>query len=138
MPREVRKAEIRASLRGIARALHSFMGTVSEERLPERLSTLLERLKRSSDQDAPRMEPGIGRVQMSQRSAKSAAELESMIMAELREHPECESAGVVIIGPTGPNWNAALVGSGATLDVECEERLAAITNRLRQQFDLAE
>jgi hypothetical protein len=112
------------------------MGTVSEERLPERLST--ERLKRSSDQDAPRMEPGIGRVQMSQRSAKSAAELESMIMAELREHPECESAGVVIIGPTGPNWNAALVGSGATLDVECEERLAAITNRLRQQFDLAE
>jgi hypothetical protein len=138
MPREVWKAEIRASLRGIARALHSFMGTVSEERLPERLSTLLERLKRSSDQDAPRMEPGIGRVQMSQRSAKSAAELESMIMAELREHPECESAGVVIIGPTGPNWNAALVGSGATLDVECEERLAAITNRLRQQFDLAE
>src|SRR4029450_6037219 len=138
MLREVRKAEIRASLRGIARALHSFMGTVSEERLPERLSTLLERLKRSSDQDAPRMEPGIGRVQMSQRSAKSAAELESMIMAELREHPVCESAGVVIIGPTGPNWNAAFVGSGATLDVECEERLAAITNRLRQQFDLAE
>jgi hypothetical protein len=31
---------------------------------------------------------------MSQKSAKSAAELESMIMAELREHPECESAGV--------------------------------------------
>ena len=31
---------------------------------------------------------------MSQKSAKSAAELESMIMAELREHPECDSAGV--------------------------------------------
>ena len=29
---------------------------------------------------------------MSQKSPKSAAELESMIMAELREHPECESA----------------------------------------------
>jgi hypothetical protein len=37
---------------------------------------------------------------MSQRSAKSAGELESMIMAELRGHPECESAAVVIIGPT--------------------------------------
>ena len=37
---------------------------------------------------------------MSQRSAKSAAELESMIVAELREHPACESAAVVIIGRT--------------------------------------
>jgi hypothetical protein len=27
---------------------------------------------------------------MAQKAAKSAAELESMIMAELREHPECE------------------------------------------------
>jgi hypothetical protein len=33
---------------------------------------------------------------MSQKSAKSAAELESLIMAELREHPECESAAVVV------------------------------------------
>ena len=31
---------------------------------------------------------------MFQKSAKSATELESMITAELREHPECESAGV--------------------------------------------
>jgi hypothetical protein len=31
-----RKAEIKASLRGIARALHNFMGTGSEERLPEK------------------------------------------------------------------------------------------------------
>ena len=28
---------------------------------------------------------------MSQKSANNAAELESMIVAELREHPECES-----------------------------------------------
>ena len=33
---------------------------------------------------------------MSQKSAKSAAELESMIIAELREHPECESAAVAV------------------------------------------
>jgi hypothetical protein len=75
---------------------------------------------------------------MPQRPAKSAAELESMIVAELREHPECESAGVVIIGPTGAGWDAALAGTAATINVECQERLAAITNRLRQQFDLAE
>jgi hypothetical protein len=92
----------------------------------------------SSKKSRHRVPTGGTGVQMSQRSAKSAAELESMIMAELREHPECESVAVVIIGPTGPGWNAALVASGATLDVECEERLAAITTRLREQFDLAE
>ena len=31
---------------------------------------------------------------MSQKSVKTAAELESMITAELREHPECEKYGV--------------------------------------------
>jgi hypothetical protein len=75
---------------------------------------------------------------MAQKAAKSAPQLESMIMAALREHPECESAGVVIIGPTGARWDAALAGTEATINVECQERLAAITNRLRQQFDLAE
>jgi len=75
---------------------------------------------------------------MSQKLTKRATELESMIMAELREHPECESAAVVVIGPTGSGWDAALAGTGATLDVECQERLAAITDRLRQQFDLAD
>jgi hypothetical protein len=75
---------------------------------------------------------------MSQKSAKSAAELESMIMAELREHPECESAGVVIIRATGVAWDAGLVGDGPRLNVECKARLAEITNRLRQEFDLAE
>jgi hypothetical protein len=138
MPRDTRKADIKASLRGIARALNSSMDNVSKERLPEKLATLSERLTKASHPDDSTLEPGIGRVQMSQRSAKSAAELESMIMAELREHPECESAAVVIIGPTGAGWDATLAGTGATLNVECQERLAAITNRLRQQFDLGE
>ena len=39
---------------------------------------------------------------------KTAAELESMIMVELREHPECDSAGVVVIRPLGLSWDAAL------------------------------
>jgi hypothetical protein len=49
---------------------------------------------------------------MSQKSVKTAAELESMITAELREHPECESAGGEVIKPTGVAWDAALVGDG--------------------------
>ena len=75
---------------------------------------------------------------MSERCAKSAAELESMIIPALREHPECESAAVVIMGPKGAGWHATFVDTGATLNVECQERLASITNRLRQQFNLAE
>ena len=101
MARDTRNADIKASLRGIARALNSSMDNVSEELLPEKLATLSERLTKASRPDDSTLEPRIGRVQMSQRSAKSAAELESMIVAELREHPECESAAVVIIGPTG-------------------------------------
>lgn len=49
---------------------------------------------------------------MLQKSAKSAAELESMITAKLREHPECESAGVVGIRPMGLNWDAAWSATG--------------------------
>ena len=60
-----------------------------------------------------------------------------MIMAELREHPECESAGVVV-SSKDIGWDAVLVREGAQLNDECEARLAEITNRLRQEFDLAE
>jgi hypothetical protein len=73
---------------------------------------------------------------MSQKSAKSAAELESMIMAELREHPECERAAVVI-RPMGLSWDAVLVGD-APPNVECKARLAEINRRLREEFELAE
>ena len=57
---------------------------------------------------------------MSHKPTKSAAELESMITAELREHPECESAGVEVIRPTGVAWDAALVGDGPQLNIECK------------------
>jgi hypothetical protein len=80
----------------------------------------------------------IRRRSMSQKSAKSVAELESMIMAELREHPECESVGVVVIRPTGLAWDAVLVREGAQLNDPCETKLAEIVGRLRQEFDLSE
>jgi hypothetical protein len=68
---------------------------------------------------------------MSQKSAKSAAELVSMIMAELREHPECDRAAVVL------RPIAVLIGDEPP-DVECKARLDEITNRLRHEFELAE
>lgn len=68
---------------------------------------------------------------MSQKSAKSAAELESMIMAaELREHPECDSAGVEVIRPTGVAWDAVLIRAVPQANDTCEARLAEIVGRL--------
>jgi hypothetical protein len=75
---------------------------------------------------------------MSQKSAKSAAELESMIMAELREHPECESAGAAVTRSMGVAWDAVLIREGPQIHDACEARLAEIIGRLRQEFDLAE
>jgi hypothetical protein len=75
---------------------------------------------------------------MSQKSTKSAAELESMIMAELREHPECDSAGVEVTRPTGVAWGAVLIREVPQINDACEARLAEITSRLRQEFDLSE
>jgi hypothetical protein len=73
---------------------------------------------------------------MSQKLARSAAELESMIMAEVREHPECDRAAVVI-RPMGLSWDAVLIGDEPP-EVECKARLDEITNRLRHEFELAE
>jgi hypothetical protein len=73
---------------------------------------------------------------MDQKSVKSTAELESMIIAEMREHPECDSAAVVI-RPMGLSWDAVLVGDGPP-NVQCKARLAEITSRLRWEFDMAE
>ena len=74
---------------------------------------------------------------MSQKSAKSAAELESMLMAELREHPECESAGAAVTR-SSVAWDAVLIREGPQIHDACEARLAEIIGRLRQEFDLAE
>jgi hypothetical protein len=75
---------------------------------------------------------------MSEKSIKTAAELESIVTTELREHSECDGAGVVVIRPMGLSWDAALVGDGPTLYSECNRRLAEITTRLRREFDLAD
>ena len=55
-------------------------------------------------------------------------------MAELREHPECDRAAVVI---RSMGWDAVLVGDEPP-NVECKARLDEITNRLRHEFELAE
>jgi hypothetical protein len=87
----------------------------------------------------PEMKNESEGIQTSEKSAKTAAELESMIMAEMHEYPECESAAVAVIGPTSVDpWDTVLIREGAQIAAECKARLAEITTRLRQQFDLAQ
>jgi hypothetical protein len=74
---------------------------------------------------------------MFQKSTKTAAELESIITAELHEYSDCDGAGVVVIRPMGLSWDAALVGDGPRLH-ECNRRLAQIATRLRREFDLTD
>jgi hypothetical protein len=75
---------------------------------------------------------------VSQKLIKTAAELESIITAELREHSACESAGLVAIRPMGLSWDAALVGQDPGVNSDCNQRLAEIAARLRREFDLAD
>ena len=69
----------------------------------------------------PLWNQGLGEFKCLRGLRRALLKLESMIVAELREHPECESAAVVIIGPTGAGWDATLASTGATLNVECQE-----------------
>jgi hypothetical protein len=78
------------------------------------------------------------RPEVFQKSIKTAAELESIITAELREHSDCDGAGVVVIRPMGLSWDAALIGDGPRLHSECNRRLAQIATRLRREFDLTD
>jgi hypothetical protein len=73
-----------------------------------------------------------------QKSIKTAAELESIITAELREHSDCDGAGVVVIRPMDLSWDAALIGDSPRLHSECNRRLAQIATRLRREFDLTD
>ena len=70
------------------------------------------------------MIPSIHPPEMSQKSTKTAAELESIVAAELREHSACDSAGVVAVRPMGLSWDAALVGDGPRLNSECNRSKA--------------
>ena len=76
-----RKADIKPSLKRIARTLNSSRDVV-EEPLPDKLAALSERLTEAGHQDDSTSKLGIGRVQPTQRCAKSAAELEGMTIAD--------------------------------------------------------
>jgi hypothetical protein len=72
------------------------------------------------------------------KQVKTRTELEAMIMAEVRQHPECENVEVVAITrPVGRPWDVAVVRDGPSIPARCRLRIDEITQRLVAQYDLA-
>lgn len=75
---------------------------------------------------------------MAQKEAKTRAELEALIMAEVRQHPECDNVeGVAITRPLGRPWDIAVLRDGPGIKTECRRKLYEISTRLCNQYDLA-
>ena len=72
------------------------------------------------------------------KTIKSAAELANMIMAELRQYPQCKA--VLRIGITRPvtkNWDVTILRSERRVcSPACHKILQATVQRLRALYDL--
>ena len=80
---------------------------------------------------------------MMQRSPKSRAEIERLVLAELKSEQGCEGAiGIVVTGgqfvSEGPNWTVAAFNAGSSCDYECERALMSIVSRLQGFYELVQ
>lgn len=68
---------------------------------------------------------------------KTRAELEAMLMEELRQFPECSNVeAVAITRPLGRPWDIAIIRDGPHMKPECRARAREIADRLCEQYDL--
>ena len=75
---------------------------------------------------------------MPQKLTKTHAELEILLMAELRMHPECSNVdAVAITRPVGRPWDVAVIRDGPHIRTECRKKIWEITERLCNEYDLA-
>jgi hypothetical protein len=76
---------------------------------------------------------------MPKKLTKTRAELETLLMAELRKDPVCGSVdGIAITGRLGRLWNVAVERDGPHIRHDCRLRIWEITERLCGQYDLAQ
>jgi hypothetical protein len=73
---------------------------------------------------------------------KDRAELEAMVLAELRQMPHCEDAcSVTVIGlddeRVEATWDVSNFNAGESVEDSCEAALRALLPGLQRQFDLA-
>ena len=76
------------------------------------------------------------------KSPKTKAELEALVLAELRAAPDC--GGVVHVTVVafddyrvGATWEVASYNAGTSAPEACERALCDIIRRLQQHFDIA-
>lgn len=76
---------------------------------------------------------------MPQKPTKTHAELEILLMAELRAYPECSNVdAVAITRPVGRLWGVAVMPDGPLVRPECRKKIWEITERLCNKYDLAQ
>jgi hypothetical protein len=65
---------------------------------------------------------------MSQKLMKTSAELEILLMAELRAYPECNNVdAIAITRSVGRLWGVAVVRDGPFIRPECRNKIWEIT-----------
>ena len=74
---------------------------------------------------------------------RTRAELEALVLAELRASAPCGDAVHVTVVAydnyrVGATWEVASCNPGASDPVDCERALSDIVFRLQQQFDIAQ
>jgi hypothetical protein len=75
---------------------------------------------------------------MPQKPKKTRAQLEILLMAELRTCPECSNVdAVAITRQVGRLWGVAVTRDGPLIRPECRKKIWEITERLCNQYDLA-
>ena len=79
---------------------------------------------------------------MMNKSPKTRAELESLVLTELRAAPQCSRAVHVTVVPYDDHrvpatWEVASFDPGTSKQEECERALCDIVRRLQQRFDIA-
>jgi hypothetical protein len=73
---------------------------------------------------------------MAVKPIKSRSELEAILMAEIRKHPECSNVeAVAITRPLGRPWDVAVVRDGANRKPECLRRVQEIAVALVAKYE---
>jgi hypothetical protein len=87
---------------------------------------------------------GIERHAALERAPKSRAEIEQLLLRELRTTEGCEGAkGIAVIGyddvdEEGPNWTIAAFNAGSASGYMCERALMTIVARFQRFYELVQ
>jgi hypothetical protein len=69
--------------------------------------------------------------------SKTGAELEQMILAEVRDLAPCKGLEWISIVPVGTTWRADMCGGDPTRQAECVDAINSVVHRLRAQYLLS-